>query len=761
MVTGNRRARSEAGARSAAAGGALLPDLVLPFLLFGLLAIPAYLADQVYSGALLLLLLAGAAAGSLLVSAACVRLPAWSAAPLSTVALAGYLAYTLQLAADRAQIPGDLATIATESLRDGIPRLLAALVPVEPQPDTVAVPIVATWLAGLAAAELAVRGRRVLLGLTPPTLLLAGAAWLVGPARTANPGPALWLSMAYAALAVAVLAVSGRVRTPPAGVDPATRRALRLRSAFTATLGVLLVSALVLGVGPLLAGGVSRTPIDPRTYVIPPHVDAYDENPLIRLSGWALQPQERLLDTTLDADSRIRLAVLSDYDGVTWRVGATYRPAGRTMPDSASSLPQQAVRQTITIAGLTGKLLPAVGTPRQVDGLRVAYDQSSGTLIHPDGLAGGMRYDVTSRYDDIDVNLLPGAQTPTGDSMARYIAIGPGVPQSIQTLAQRLGAENGAPYQRARAIEQFLGEHYRLDSQAPSGHSYPNLDFFLFGPTDAGGQRGTSEQFAASFALLARLLNLPSRVVVGFAAKAGSHPVTAGDGFAWPEIYFQDLGWVAFSPLPEPQATPRPLEEEFRPKPDKTTEPPVSEAPVPTLSAAAPSTQDNQGADGPATGGANVAMIAGVSAGSLLLLTVVVLIIALLLARAALRRRRLDAPDPTDRVSGAWLEVNDALRLAGRPAPAHLSAAEVSAHAAVAAALAGRHTVRRGVPPIDTLAQTVNDSVFGPARADEATAGQATAQAIAFVTELKARRSWWRRLLWTLHPGPIRWQRRR
>jgi transglutaminase-like putative cysteine protease len=756
MVTGVRRAPTQA------AGAALLPDLVLPILLFGLLIIPSYLADQIYSGTLLLILLAGAAAGSLLVSVVCIRLPAWSVAPISTVALAGYLAYTLQLAAGRAQIPGDLPTIASESLRDGIPRLLAALIPVEPQPDTVAVPIVATWLAGLAAAELAVRGRRVLLGLTPPTLLLAGAAWLVGPARAASAGPALWPSMAYAALAVALLAVSGRVRTPQAGVDPATRRALRLRSAVTATLGVTLVSALVLGVGPLLAGGVRKTPIDPRTYVVPPQVDAYDENPLIRLSGWALQPQERLLDTTLDADGRIRLAVLSDYDGVTWRVGATYRPAGRTMPDSAGSLPQQAVRQTITIAGLTGKLLPAVGTPRQVDGLRVAYDQSSGTLIHPDGLSGGMTYTVTSRYDDIDVNLLPGAQTPEDASMARYIAIGAGVPQSIQALAQRLGAENGAPYQRARAIEQFLSEHYRLDSQAPSGHAYPNLDFFLFGPIDAGGQRGTSEQFAASFAVLARLLNLPSRVVVGFAAKAGNHPVTAGDAFAWPEVYFQDLGWVAFSPLPEPQATPRPLEEEFRPKPEQSSPPPVSEAPVPTLSAAAPSIQDSQGGGGAAAGGTNVAMIAGVSAGSLLLLAAVVLVIALLLARSALRRRRLDADDPTDRVSGAWLEVNDALRLAGQPAPPHLSAVEVSAHAAEAAAnVKGRHTVRRAAPPIDGLAQTVNDALFGPARADEAAAGQATAQAVAFVTELKARRSWWCRLLWTLHPGPIRWQRRR
>ncbi|MFD0597088.1 hypothetical protein ACFQZ4_36470 [Catellatospora coxensis] len=67
------------------------------------------------------------------------------------------------------------------------------LVPVEPQPDTVAVPIVATWLAGLMAMELTARARRTLVGLTPPVLLFAGALWLVGPAAPRTPGR-LWLS---------------------------------------------------------------------------------------------------------------------------------------------------------------------------------------------------------------------------------------------------------------------------------------------------------------------------------------------------------------------------------------------------------------------------------------------------------------------------------------------------------------------------------------------------------------------------------------
>jgi hypothetical protein len=131
--------------------------------------------------------------------------------------------------------------------------------------------------------------------------------------------------------------------------------------------------------------------------------------------------------------------------------------------------------------------------------------------------------------------------------------------------------------------------------------------------------------------------------------------------------------------------------------------------------------------------------------------------------RRAQRRRRLEEGPPDNRVAGAWLEVSDALRLAGRPAQAHLDATEVATHAAVAAQLprsAHRgERVRLSVPPIDDLATLINQATFAPSTTDDAQARQAGSQAIAYVEELRARRSWWRRLLWTLHPGPLRWHR--
>jgi transglutaminase-like putative cysteine protease len=735
----------------------LLRAITVPLLLIGMLTLAGITADRVYSGNLLTLLTAGAAVGSVLISLVLSRLPAWLIAPISTAGLAGYLAMGLIYSAQQAGIPADLVPLATEALPSSIPRLLAALVPIEPQPDTIAVPVIATWLAGLASAELAIRARRMTVALVLPVLLFTGALWLVGPSST----PLLWPVLAFGALAVATLAITGRVRTPESGMDKSTRNALRLRTTAAAAAGVSLILVVAVAGGPFLSRQVSQRPLDPRSLIEPPSLDVLDENPLIRLSGWALQPTQKLFEADVAEESRIRLAVLSDYDGVTWKVGATYRPAGRTMPDIPSVAPREPVRQQIKIAELTGKLLPAIATPRQINGVRVAFDPLTGTVVRPEGLADGLTYTVTSQREKPNFNLLPGAEVPDASTMARYLALGAGIPEDMQALARKLGEGNGAAYPRAQAIETYLADHYRLDSQAPSGHAYPNLGFFLFDPVTHGGQKGTSEQFAAAYAVLARLLNLPSRVVVGFHAKAGRTDITAGDALAWPEVYFNDIGWVAFNPMPQSDQVPKPPEMEFKPQPDKSEPPPPSEVPIPTLAPTKPAIAETAAPEQSGSG-VNVALVAGAGGGGLIFLLLATFVLIVLIGRSRLRRGRLDEGTPAHRVQGAWLEVSDALRLAGRPAQQHLTATELAGHAAVAAEpIRGKHRMRLAAPPIDELAGAVNNSSFAPGEPGPEQAEIARSQALTYIDELKARRSWWRRLLWTLHPGPLRWARKK
>ncbi|MER7993895.1 DUF3488 and transglutaminase-like domain-containing protein [Micromonospora chalcea] len=746
----------------------VLRAVPVPAALIVLVALSGVVLGRVYADPLLTRLMACAALGSVLVSVAARRLPSWLVAPLSVAAMAGWTLVSLRLAAAHAALPGGLGEVTTDAARNAIPRLLTAMIPVEPAPDTVLVPVAAAWLAGLTAAEVALRAGRVLLGYLPPALLYAGALYVVGP----NADPAIGPTVVFAAVAAAGLATPGRrdgpAADPVAGLTPAVRAAVRLRLVAASAAGLAVVVALAALLAPVVAAQVDERPVDPRRYVEPPRVESLDENPLIRISGWALNPDQRLLDVRTVGGApaggtpRIRLAVLSDYDGVTWRVGATYRNAGRILPavEPAPNTATDEVRQEITVGDLTGRLLPAVPTPREVTGARVAYDPATGTLIRPEGLAPGLRYEVSSMREQPDVNLLSTANVPAGDEVARVLRVPDGAPEPLRRLATQLAESNGAPYARADAIATFLAEHYRVTADAPSGHAYPNLAFFLFGPRNGGGQRGTSEQFAAAFAVLGRLAGLPTRVVVGFGPD-GDGPVRAADAYAWPEVLFDGVGWVPFDPMPRPNEEPRPVEEDFRPQPE---DPPPSEVPAPTEEpsatppAAAPAPGREQG--GPGT---PVLVGGGVGALALLLGAVLATLVAL---RRRLTRSRLAVGDPGERVAGAWRELTDALRLAGHPVGPDLAAAEVAERArrtlAEARATRPGEDAAIGDPDkatVDELAALLNQAGFAPGSVTPEQADRAAGLSAGFAEALRAARSRWGRLLWTIHPGPLRWRR--
>src|SRR5690606_38177270 len=62
-----------------------------------------------------------------------------------------------------------------------------------------------------------------------------------------------------------------------------------------------------------------------------------------------------------------------------------------------------------------------------------------------------------------------------------------------------------------------------------------------------------------------RVLGIPSRIIVGFQPGERQHGTDAGrtvfevtthDLHAWPELFFEGLGWVAFEPTPSRGAVP-------------------------------------------------------------------------------------------------------------------------------------------------------------------------------------------------------------
>jgi transglutaminase-like putative cysteine protease len=133
---------------------------------------------------------------------------------------------------------------------------------------------------------------------------------------------------------------------------------------------------------------------------------------------------------------------------------------------------------------------------------------------------------------------------------ARYLALPADSPRRISSLAKDWTAAAITPYDQALAIQDHLRKYeYALDIPlAPANRDA--VDYFLFDQ-----QKGFCNYFASAMVLLARASGIPARLVTGYAAGSfdpirGSYTVIAADAHAWPELYFEGVGWVEFEPTP-------------------------------------------------------------------------------------------------------------------------------------------------------------------------------------------------------------------
>jgi transglutaminase-like putative cysteine protease len=724
---------------------------------------------RIYAGTQLPVLLAGATVGAVAFS---VLLRALRAGSVLTV-VGGLVGLACCLvgatAALRDPSQGTLLAALSDALRNSGARILTSAIPVQPGPDTVLLPIAATWLAGSIATVLlgplrasdrtATPHRRAAYAAIPPLLLLIGGLVLVGP----NGNPSYPALAGFVLALAALLVVSGQAWSVLAAAAPVSAesrrvlRAARARRAAAAVVVVAVLGAVAVVAGPGLASLVRRQPVDPRSYVVPPdqHIPAL--NPLGMLALWAIDPNEPMLSVRTDHPERIQWATLSGYNGITWQPDRTYRAAGSVLPaPTATGDKTLTVHQTITVQDLRGGWLPGVAHVRQVQGVRIGYDATAGAVLTPDGLSAGMTYQTVSAAPEPDPNVLATASVPTAATAKKYLKIPAGLDPRVVTLAQQT-ASGGTPYRKALLLEQFLRTKYKYWSKAPSGNGYPTLTNFLLVSAAKGGSRGTSEQFAAAFALLGRIVGLPTRLVVGFHAGTRTghdrYEVSSGDAFAWPEVWFTGHGWVPFDPTPTASKGATPPDEntpQSKSQQQQKSRQLDNTAPSPNPTATA-SASPHPGATGTGTGPLNPASLGGLAAALLLVLAVA----AILLARWRRTAHRLDSGPPPDRILGAWAEVRDALRLAGaRPDPA-LSAAELATFAAAVP------TKRRtpDLADLTPLATTVNAVRFAPhPTATEPSATTATTAARHYTHTLRARLTFLHRLAWRLDPRPLFWK---
>lgn len=273
------------------------------------------------------------------------------------------------------------------------------------------------------------------------------------------------------------------------------------------------------------------------------------------------------------------------------------------------------------------------------------YDASTmDFLASEDDLStAGLSYEMTAlEYDFRSEDLrVPAAEVePVSDEVT---ALPDSLPAIVGELARGVTAGQRTSYDRAVALQRWFREDggftYSLEDAPSAKVGTDELELFLREDT---GRVGYCEQFATAMAVMARVLDIPSRVAVGFLTPdrtgPGTYVYSAHDLHAWPELYLPGAGWVLFDPTPSARVPDREL-------PAYTTrstavelpgeQPSAEPAPVPSERPAPP--EPGLATDVPEVDDA-AADDAGSAAGSWLRALTVLAVLALLVALALLPR---------------------------------------------------------------------------------------------------------------------------
>lgn len=400
-------------------------------------------------------------------------------------------------------------------------------------------------------------------------------------------------------------------------------------------------------------------------------------SPFATLRGQLSQGKAvRLADVSITAASSgapfyLRSKVLGAFTKSGWQsdAGPASMPVNRAYLGAAPNERSDTTTFTahITITGLRDDAAPLFARPTALTGLPAAFrwDHDDSTVRGSTTSRGDTYTETVAQPNPSPAQLraatVPGGRAGVVDPNLLYVPAD--LPALVRTTTRDVTKGAATPYDKARALNDFFrdgenGFSYSLSTKA--GDSGSDLVDFLTNRT------GYCQQYAAAMAIMLRLLEIPTRVVLGYTHgspdRNGRFSITSHDAHAWVEGYFTGLGWIAFDPTPlsAQRATALP----YDPRPSASV--PVSTAAPATRSR---TTEATKGAGLPAGttsagGRANGKLsrlqlpvsVLGVLGG---LVAVVVLLTIVPTWRVARRRARWREAIRTRRLEPLWRELRD------------------------------------------------------------------------------------------------------
>jgi hypothetical protein len=440
-------------------------------------------------------------------------------------------------------------------------------------------------------------------------------------------------------------------------------------------------------------------------------------------------------------ETRLRLAVLSYYDGQVFRVidpnatgvseaSSFVRVPYRLTPDTAGSEEREV---TVTVGAYSGVWVPTVGELLSAD-----FDGDDSAALEENFFYNSTTASAVElgTLDEGDTYTLEAAVAPLADGLASLgspamsgDATDPTYPKALidwvaaqedvgadgeglQKLIDRMRARGYLSHSISAVVDETnkpwidgltaLNDKYAY-KQALAGHSTDRIGTLFQALLDKQSSTldtediqlvsavGDNEQFAVAAALLAKYLGFESRVVLGFDLGATADPKSAikpcVDGVcrgqnlsAWVEVRGTDGSWHSADVTPQFENALDPVNKSTKDPENGTAVTPdtATDQLPPDANPSGGDETDRPNSEDPIDLTWLVTTLKIVGISLLGILILLAPFITILLAKARRRKDRRTAVKAEERIVGGWDEYVDAALDHGRPAPTNETRVELA-----------------------------------------------------------------------------------
>lgn len=291
-------------------------------------------------------------------------------------------------------------------------------------------------------------------------------------------------------------------------------------------------------------------------------------NPLVSLRDSLNVDEDREVlayrtNTDNTKEMYLRIVSLDDFDGTSWKPterSITKVPDDFGTPTGLGPDVKRTVIQTQVVAAKDYEQdwlpMPYPVTDVDIDG-DWRYEPVGRTLVgdHKQDTKG-VQYKVQSLIVQPTSKQLSSAPEPPPALRREYTKVPASLPPEVARTALEVTEGSANDYERAVKLQDwfaFSGE-FTYDTEVQVGSGSRAIARFL------EQKEGFCVHFSFAMAAMARTMGIPARVAVGFTPGTpqsnGSMSVGLRDAHAWPELYFEGVGWTRFEPTPNRGTTP-------------------------------------------------------------------------------------------------------------------------------------------------------------------------------------------------------------